>query len=212
MDKKALEFLSKMEELFPQYSSELENWQTPFQFLVCIVLSAQTTDKQVNKISKQLFERFPDPSSMGSADVVEVETLIKSVNYFRSKAKYLISLSKRLEDVYGGRVPKSVEELVTLSGVGRKTANVFLNSLYEKNEGIGVDTHVMRVAKRLGLSNGKTPEEIGGDLEVIYPQGVYHKVTALFVLYGRYVCKARMTKSDCVFKQYCSYCKDLPAL
>jgi endonuclease-3 len=208
---KAFYVLQKMETLFPDAATELENWKTPFQFLICIILSAQTTDRQVNKITERLFSRYPDAELMSKARLFEIERLIKSVNFFRNKAKHILAMSKRTEEVYNGKVPDNEKDMLTLPGVGRKTANVFLNDLYKKNEGIAVDTHVARVAQRMGLTTNTNPDRISRDLEALYPKDIWYKVNSTFVLYGRYVCKARMTKSDCILKEYCSYCKNLPA-
>ena len=205
-----LHILSKMEELFPDAKSELVNWSTPFQFLVCIVLSAQTTDKQVNKITPELFKNYPDPLSMSKASINDISKLIRTVNFFNNKAKHISLLSKKLVEDFNGEVPKTEKELVTLPGVGKKTANVFLNDLYKSNEGIAVDTHVARVSQRLGLTKNKDPKKISLDLEKLYPKEDWWKINRYFVLYGRYICKARMTKTTCVFKDICSYCKDLP--
>lgn len=207
---KALKILEKMESVFPDATTELENWKTPFQFLVCIILSAQTTDKQVNKVTKKLFAKFPDARSISKADLFEFEEYIKSVNFFRNKAKHIIAMAKRIEEAYSGGVPDNEKDMMTLPGVGKKTANVFLNDLYKKNEGIAVDTHVARVAQRMGLTKNSDPDKISEDLEKLYPQNIWYKVNSTFVLYGRYVCKARMTKSNCILREYCSYCRNLP--
>lgn len=200
--------LLKMESLFPKFKTELTNWSTPFQLLICIILSAQTTDKKVNQVTEELFKKYPTPSKLSEANIDDVRNTIRGINYFNTKAKNIIETSKILTEKFKGKVPKSVDELIKLKGVGRKTANVFLNELYHKNDGIGVDTHVMRVAQRLGLTQNKTPEKIAKDLERIYPRKDWYKVNSLFVLYGRYYCKARMKKSKCVFKDICKYCKD----
>lgn len=210
--KKALKILAKMETLFPDATTELENWSTPFQFLICIILSAQTTDKQVNKITKKLFQKYPDAKLMSKANLPEIERLISSVNFFKNKAKHIQAMAKRVEEVYGGEVPDNEKDMLTLPGVGRKTANVFLNDLYKKNEGIAVDTHVARVAQRMGLTTNTNPDKISRDLEALYPKDMWYKVNSTFVMYGRYICKARMTKSDCILKEYCSYCRNLPSI
>lgn len=198
-----------METLFPNATTELANWKTPFQFLVCIILSAQTTDKQVNKITGDLFKKFPNSKTFSQSEVSDIEEMIKSVNFFRNKAKHIHQMSRRIEEAYGGVVPDTEKDLVSLPGVGKKTANVFLNDLYKKNEGVAVDTHVARVAQRMGLTKNTNPDKIAKDLEDLYPKEIWYKVNSTFVLYGRYVCKARMTKSECILKEYCSYCKNL---
>jgi endonuclease III len=187
----ALKLLCEVEKLFPEASTELSNWETPFQFLICIVLSAQTTDKQVNNVTKKLFAKYPDAKSLALAKVVDVERLVGGVNYFKTKAKHIVQIAKILKDEYEGVPPRDVNELQKLPGVGYKTANVFLNDLYRENQGIAVDTHVLRVARAYGLTNNIDPLKVSHDLEKLYPKELWYKVNSTFVLYGRYVLKAR---------------------
>jgi len=193
MDKKILarQLLLEIEKIYPDASTELENWKTPFQFLICIMLSAQTTDKQVNKITKKLFAQYPDARSLSVANIADIINLVKSVNYFKTKARHIIEIAKLLEGNYEGAPPKDIVELQKLPGVGYKTANVFLNDLYKSNQGIAVDTHVARVARTYGLTKNTNPTKIAHDLERLYPKRDWYKVNALFVLYGRYILKAR---------------------
>lgn len=207
---KSSEILSKMSDLFPDAKSELSNWSTPFQFLICIVLSAQTTDKGVNVVTGKLFSKYPDAISLSNASVSDVEKIIKSVNYFRTKAKRIVELSRMVINDFNGDIPLEVYGLIKLPGVGEKTANVFLNDLYRKNDGIGVDTHVLRVANRLGLSKSSDPKKVAKDLERFFPREDWWRVNSLFVLYGRYVCKANMKITKCVFRDICSYCRSIP--
>lgn len=206
--KKSYIILNKMEELFPDFGTELSNWETPFQFLICIILSAQTTDKKVNTVTGQLFSKYPTPLELSKANILDIESIISGVNYYKTKAKHIVETSKMILDEFNGEIPNTVKELIKLKGVGEKTANVFLNDLYRSNEGIGADTHVMRVAQRMGLTKNKDPKKIALDLQSIYLKKDWYKVNSLFVLYGRYYCKANMKKSNCVLKEYCSYCKD----
>lgn len=201
--------LKKMEELFPGAKSELINWETPFQFLVSIILSAQTTDAQVNKVTDKLFKKFPTPQLLMNARQEEVERLVKGINYYKTKSANIIKTSRKIVEEFKGKIPETVKELTTLYGVGNKTANVFLNDLYELNVGIGADTHIMRVSQRLGLSRNKTPDKIAKDLEQIYERKDWHRVNTVFVLYGRYYCKARVNpeRSECIFKEgICNWC------
>lgn len=200
--------LKEMDKLFPEAKSELENWETPFQFLICILLSAQTTDAMVNNVTGELFEKYPDAATMSKADPEDVLPIIRRVNYNRNKSKFVVGTAKIVAEKYGGEPPKTIDELIELPGIGVKTANVFLNDLYKANTGIGVDTHVLRVSNRLGLSDGNTPEKVAADLQKIYPQEDWHRVNSLFVLYGRYICKARVKpeKSECVF-EFCEWCR-----
>lgn len=183
---KAMKVLNDIEKMFPDASTELENWETPFQFLICIILSAQTTDKQVNKVTGKLFAKYPNAKTLSKADIEDVKNLVNSINYYKTKAKHIIETAAILDKKYDGNPPKDVEKLQELPGVGYKTANVFLNELYEANQGIGVDTHVRKVAKMYGLTKHDDPEKIAKDLEKIYPKEVWYKINRLFVLYGRY--------------------------
>lgn len=195
--------LEEVGRIYPNAKSELINWSTPFQFLICIMLSAQTTDKQVNKVTKKFFEQYPDPRHLSSARLETVVDTLGGINYFRTKATHIIETSKILEEKYGGEPPKTVKELQTLPGVGYKTANVFLNDLYQSNEGVAVDTHVARVARLYGLTQETDPTKIAHDLEKIYNRRDWYKVNSLFVLYGRYILKAKKPDMDkVVLKDY----------
>lgn len=193
MNKKqlAIQLLSEIENLFPEASTELANWQTPFQFLICILLSAQTTDKQVNKVTKDLFRKYPDAKSLAEAKLEEVEDTLGGINYYKTKSRHSIETAKILQKQYSGEPPRDLEKLQKLPGVGYKTANVFLNDLFHENQGVAVDTHVMRVAKAYGLSKGSDPTKVAHDLEKLYPKKDWYKVNSTFVLYGRYILKAR---------------------
>lgn len=188
--------LSEVEKIFPEAITELQNWNNDFQFLICIILSAQTTDKQVNKVTGKLFEKYPDAKSMASADMEDLESLVGGINYFRSKAKNIKNTAKILNEEYDGKPPVLIGELTKLPGVGYKTANVFLNDLYKANQGIAVDTHVLRVARSYGLSNNTDPTKVAHDLEKLYPKKDWYKVNSSFVLYGRYILKAKKPDMD----------------
>jgi endonuclease-3 len=193
MDKRkiAQKLLKEIKKIYPDAKTELANWKTPFQFLICIVLSAQTTDKQVNKVTGELFKKYPTAKDLGDAKVKDIEDIVKSINYFRTKSKHIKELSKILEKDFNGIPPKDVEKLVILPGVGYKTANVFLNDLYHLNQGIAVDTHVARVARAYGLTKKKDADKIAKDLEKIFKKEDWYKVNSSFVLYGRYILKAK---------------------
>ena len=187
----AKKLLVALEDIYPEAKTELKNWDTPFQFLVCILLSAQTTDKQVNKVTKGIFEKFPTAKDLSKARIKELEKLIRSVNYFRTKAKHLKEMADILQRDFRGIPPKSITNLIILPGVGYKTANVFLNDLYKANQGIAVDTHVRRVARSYGLTKEKDATKIAKDLEKLYPKKDWYKVNSTFVLYGRYILRAK---------------------
>jgi endonuclease-3 len=187
----ALELLLKVEGLFPDASTELKNWETPFQFLLCIALSAQTTDKQVNKVTEKLFDKYPDAKSLSEANFEDIKNTLGGINYYKTKSKRIIEISRILLEEYGGEPPRDLKKLQKLPGVGYKTANVFLNDLYKENQGIAVDTHVMRVARSYGLTKESDPTKIAHDLEKLYPKEYWYRVNSTFVLYGRYILKAR---------------------
>ncbi|MBU1119761.1 endonuclease III [Patescibacteria group bacterium] len=199
----ARQLLIEIEQIYPEAKTELSNWSTAFQFLICIVLSAQTTDKQVNKITENLFKQYPTAKKLASAKYEEVEHTLQGINYFKTKSKHIIELAKMVNDQYKGEPPKTLIELQTLPGVGYKTANVFLNDLYHSNQGIAVDTHVSRVAKSYGLTKETDPTKIAHDLEKLYPKDDWYKVNSLFVLYGRYILKAKKPDWEkVVLKEY----------
>ena len=172
--------------MYPNAQTELQNWSTPFQFLVCIMLSAQTTDKQVNKVTSKLFEIYPDGYTMSLATQKEIEGYISSINYFHTKAKHIKKMSEIITREYNGEIPTTLEALLGLPGVGYKTANVFLNDLYQSNQGIAVDTHVKKTAIKYGLTKSSNPDKIAKDLEKIYDRKDWYKINRYFVLYGRY--------------------------
>ncbi|MHC1716642.1 MAG: endonuclease III [Candidatus Dojkabacteria bacterium] len=200
---KAKNLLNEVEKLFPSALTELSNWKTPFQFLICIMLSAQTTDRQVNTITAKLFKKYPDAASFLPVESKDVEDTVRGINYYKTKSKHIVEISKLLVEKYNGEPPRELSSLLELPGVGYKTANVFLNDLYHANEGIAVDTHVARVAKMYGLTEESDPTKISHDLEKLYPKENWYKVNSTFVLYGRYILKAKKPDMDrVVLKEY----------
>lgn len=200
----ATTILSQLELLYPDIHTELENWSTPFQFLICVILSAQTTDKQVNKVTSNLFKKYKNAYALANAQYTDVSKILNSINYYKNKSKYIITTAKEITSTYDGTPPKDLQQLVALPGVGAKTANVFLSEIYKKPAGIAVDTHVARVAQRLQLTSNSKPLKIAHDLEKLYPQSVWFKINSHFVLFGRYICKTRNPKcQDCPLKKMC---------
>ena len=191
----------------PNAQSELD-FLSPYQLICAVILSAQCTDKRVNMVTPALFERFPDPQTLAAATAAEVYELIKSVSYPNSKAAHLVGMAQRLISAYGGEVPSDIDELMTLPGVGRKTANVVASIVYDKPV-IAVDTHVFRVSHRLGLSEGKTPEAVERDLEAHIPAQLRPVAHHWLILHGRYICTARTPRcEECALRQWCkSYSK-----
>jgi len=177
----------------PEPRCELD-YSTDFNFLVAIILSAQTTDKRVNIVTKELFKTIKTPQDALDLGEKKFEEAIKSIGMFRTKAKNILKLSEILVKEYGGKIPYDFDRLVELPGIGRKTASVFLNTLTGANY-IAVDTHVERLSRRLGFSGGKSPFEIENDLKMLIPEEYQSRISNWLVLHGRYVCKAK--KPDC---------------
>jgi endonuclease III len=175
------------------------DFATPFQLLIATILSAQCTDKRVNMVTPALFSRYPTPAALAGANPEELEQLIKSTGFFRSKAKSLIGMAAGVVARHAGRVPDEMDLLVELPGVGRKTANVVLGNAYDKNEGVVVDTHVSRVSQRLGLTTQTDPVKIEADLVKLYPPDRWTMLSHLLIEHGRTICVARRPKCEICF-------------
>ena len=188
----------------PDVASELR-FESPFQLLVAVILSAQCTDKRVNMVTPALFEAFPTPEALAAATFDEVFALVRSVTYPRSKTEHLIAMAGRLVDEFGGEVPGDVPSLMTLPGVGRKTANVVASIVFAEPV-IAVDTHVFRVSRRLGLSDGKTVEAVEKDLEANIPESRRAIAHHWLILHGRYTCTAR--KPSCPTCPLSPWCRE----
>jgi endonuclease-3 len=171
------------------------NHKTPFQLLIATMLSAQCTDKKVNEVTLPLFKKYKKPADFARAEQAVLEQEIRQTGFFRNKAKNIISCSTRICDAYKGKVPDSMEELISLAGVARKTANIVLSSAYGKAEGIAVDTHVKRLSNRLGLSAEKNPDKIERALMEVVSRKDWIDFNYLMVTHGREICDAR--KPDC---------------
>ena len=188
----------------PEPKTEL-HYETPFQLLVAVILSAQCTDKRINMVTPALFERFPDPESLAAANEDEVFEYIKSVTFPNNKARHLIRAARVLTEEFGGEMPTDIDNLMKLPGVGRKTANVMLAVVWNK-AAMAVDTHVFRVSNRLGLTNNsKTPLETEKTLVKYIPEELLSTAHHWLILHGRYVCKAR--RPDCLDCRLRDYCK-----
>ncbi len=186
---RAARLASKLADLYPEISTALE-YKNPWQLLVSTVISAQTTDDNVNKAAPGLFARFPDPEDLSGANPEEVERLIYSTGYYRQKTKSIIGLATALVEEHGGVVPAEMDLLVQLPGVGRKTASVVLAEAFGRPE-IAVDTHVNRVANRLGLTVQSDPVKIEKDLKAVMPKPAWNKLSMRMIQFGRDVCDAR---------------------
>lgn len=190
------------EENVPIAETEL-HYDTPFHLLVAVILSAQCTDKRVNMTTPEIFARYPDPAALSRASFDELFLLVQSISYPNSKTRHLIGMAQMLVNDFGGIVPSGIDELMRLPGVGRKTANVVASIVYDKPV-IAVDTHVFRVAHRLGLSDGKTPEAVGKELEANIPEDRRAVAHHWLILQGRYVCTARKPQcGECGLRVWC---------
>jgi endonuclease-3 len=198
------EFFRRLAELNPSPTTEL-NSSNPYQLLVAVVLSAQATDASVNIATRPLFERIKTPKQMIELGEERLRQAIKTIGLFNTKAKNVIALSRALIDDYGGAVPRTREDLQSLPGVGRKTANVVLNTAFGE-ETFAVDTHVFRVCNRTGLAPGKTPDAVEAKLEKIVPQPFRRDAHHWLILHGRYICKARLPECwRCPVIDLCRY-------
>ena len=189
--------------LYPDAHCELD-FATPFQLLVATILSAQCTDKRVNMVTPVLFSRYPTVESLARAKQEDVEEIIKSTGFFRNKAKSIIAMAEALIHRHGGVVPSTLAELVTLPGVGRKTANVILGNAFDVNEGVVVDTHVGRLASRLGLTRETDPVKVEQELMQLFPQDRWTMLAHLLIFHGRRVCDAKKPRcGECALAAIC---------
>ena len=192
-----------LEKAYPEAHCALLH-RDPWQLLVATILSAQCTDKRVNMVTPVLFRRYPDARAFASADLDELMLLIRSTGFFRNKARNIRASAEKVITVYGGQVPDTMEELVTLSGVARKTANVLLFNAFGKNEGVVVDTHVGRTSRRLGLSAHEDPKKVEQDLMELFPRQNWGMLGHYLIELGRDVCKAPKPRcGDCKLNQFC---------
>jgi len=192
-------------QMMPDANSELQ-YSNPYELLVAVMLSAQCTDKRVNMVTPALFAAYPTPESLAKASVEELFAYVRSVSYPNSKAAHLKSMAERLVNVYGGEVPDNIEDLQTLPGVGRKTANVICAVIWQQPT-MAVDTHIFRVAERIGLTtNSKSPLQTERTLVKYIPESVIPRAHHWLLLHGRYVCQARKPKCDaCGIRDVCRY-------
>ena len=183
-----------LEPLYTREKTALK-YRTPFQLLISTILSAQCTDKQVNSVTKTLFKKYKKPQDFLNAPIAQLEDDIRPTGFFRNKAKSLKGCTQGLVDHYGGEVPSTMEELITLPGVGRKTANCVLGAVFDV-PGVVVDTHVKRLSLRLGLTENQNPDKIEKDIEKLLPKDRWRRFSDILIYHGRDVCKARKPDHD----------------
>jgi endonuclease III len=206
----ALRIYRALARRYPGALGEDDEPADPFRVLIATILSAQTTDRQVDGIAPALFARFPAPAALARAPVAEVEEIIHSTGFFHAKARHIIAASRVLVEDFGGVVPGTMEGLLTLPGVGRKTANIVLDHAFHRPEGIAVDTHVRRISQRIGLSDEKDPDRIERDLTALYPRELWGSINSLYITHGRTLCTARKPRCpECPVQLDCRYFRNL---
>jgi endonuclease-3 len=195
--------LKRLQEAYPDAVCALTH-RSPWELLVATILSAQCTDVRVNMVTPALFKRFPNPAAMSKATLPELESLIKTTGFFRNKAKSLQGAAKAVVERFGGKIPQTLAELITIPGAARKTANVVLGVSFNKAEGVVVDTHVFRISRRLELARGDTPQEVERELMKVIPQDRWISYSHQVIHHGRKVCVARKPKcKECNLETLC---------
>ena len=206
--KEAKKTIEILKEFYPDATCSLD-FKTPFQMVIAVMLSAQCTDERVNKTTPELFAKYGTPELMSKADIKELEKIVHPCGFYKNKAKNMKACSQMLIDKFDGQVPDNMEELQTLPGVGRKSANVVMLEAFHNPQGIAVDTHAKRISNRIGFSNESEPEKIEQDLLKQIPKEMYYDVNHLLVWHGRNICDARKPKcEDCPVKMYCKEYKN----
>ena len=208
MNKKdAVKMVEILKQTYPDATCSLD-FETPFQAVVAVILSAQCTDERVNKTTPALFERCKTVEDFANIDIKELEDFIHPCGFFKNKAKNIKLCANQVLEKFNGQVPNNMEDLMSLAGVGRKTANVVLLEVFGMAEGVAVDTHAKRISNLIGLSNEKEPEKIEQDLIKLFPKEYLKDINHLFVWHGRNTCIARNPKCDvCTIKDYCKHYK-----
>jgi endonuclease-3 len=197
------EILKRLKKEYPAPETAL-NFSNPFELLVATILSAQTTDVHVNKVTERLFKKYKSVKDYADADLDMLQKDINSINFYRNKAKNIWAAAKIIVERFSSKVPKTMDELITLPGVARKTANIVLSNVYGINEGIAVDTHVKRLSQRLGLTKNEDPVKIEKDLMLITSQKEWGNLSHLLIFHGRKVCQAKNPKhNECVLYDIC---------
>jgi endonuclease III len=195
--------LKALDEAYPDAECALHH-RTPWELLVATILSAQCTDVRVNMVTPELFKRFPTPAAMTKATLPELESLIRTTGFYHNKAKSILGAAKKITEEFGGKVPETLAELITIPGAARKTANVVLGVSFNKAEGVVVDTHVFRIARRLGLAKAETPEKVEQELMQVLPRDHWIRFSHQVIHHGRKVCVARKPKcGQCNLESMC---------
>ena len=201
----AIKIINILKETYPDAKCSL-NFTTPFEMLVAVILSAQCTDERVNKTTPNIFSKYSTPMDFVQMPLETLEDLIHPCGFYKNKAKNIKLTAQKLVDEFDGKVPDTMKELLSLPGVGRKTANVVMLEAFNKPQGIAVDTHAKRLSNRIGFSNEETPEKIEQDLLKLFPYEYLKDINHILIYHGRAICTARSPKCDkCPIKDYCKY-------
>lgn len=193
-----------LDEIMPEADTELLHWDDPFKLVIAVALSAQTTDKMVNRVTPLLWDVYPTPYDLANADIKHVESILRPIGFYQNKAKNTINCAKMICSEFEGQVPQNMDDLQKLPGVGRKTANIVLNVAFDKVEGIAVDTHVFRISHKLKLSDAKTPAATEHDLLKVFDKKNWKPLNHQLVIFGRRVCTARNPKCfECPLGDFC---------
>lgn len=199
----AIKMINLLKKYYPDATCSL-NFTTPFELLIAVILSAQCTDERVNKVTPSIFEKYNEPKDFVNLEINELENLIHSCGFYKNKAKNIKKTSQILVEKYNSKVPDNMKDLISLPGVGRKTANVIMLEAFNNPQGIAVDTHAKRLSNRIGLSKHSEPEKIEQDLLKIFPKDLYYDVNHLFVWHGRHTCIARTPLcTNCPIQNFC---------
>ena len=206
-NKQITELINILKNFYPDAKCSL-NFKNPFELVIAVMLSAQCTDERVNKTTPALFSKYKTPEDFANIDILELENLIHPCGFYKNKAKNIKNMAIMLLEKFNGIVPDNMEDLISLPGVGRKSANVIMLDAFNKPQGIAVDTHAKRISNRLGFSKNSNPEKIEQDLLKIIPNKYLKNVNHLFVWHGRNTCKAQNPLCDnCPIKDFCTYKK-----
>ncbi len=199
----AVEIVKKLKEMYPDAKCSLD-FKTPFEMLVAVCLSAQCTDDRVNQVTPELFKVYDTPEDFANCDIKKLEELIHSCGFYKNKAKNLKSAGKKIVEDFNGKVPQTMEELITIPGVGRKSANVIMLEAFNNPQGIAVDTHARRLANRIGFSKESDPSKVEQDLCKLIPREYWKDVNHIFIWHGRKTCSSQKPKCDtCLIKKFC---------
>lgn len=205
----AIEILKKLKKAYPNATCSLD-FETPFQILIAVMLSAQCTDERVNKVTPYLFEKYGTPEKLAEASIEEIEKIIHSCGFYKNKAKNAKAAAIMIVQKYNCLVPEKLEELIKIPGIGRKSANVIMLEAFDNPVGIAVDTHAMRISNKMGFSSETIPEKIEKDLISTFPKEYFYDVNHLFVWHGRNYCNSRNPNcKKCPVRMYCDFYKNL---